>query len=231
MNDSNRRKLDKIDREDVMIADNAADFPAGSKVAEITAAIALEKAKFLAFDAQQTSGFDDKRRAQAIYDTHRDELVDLLEEFVDAANIVDDDIPGTAAKYKMPRPRNDANLIAKATSFFNDSADIETELEDGGLRHGGRDMLITIRDAFQQAAAEHDSSEEKHAEGTGGMNDSMRKMMSNSRRRDKRVRMKYRDNAAKLAAWTVASHLDRAPKKSGGGNNNSGGNEGENPPT
>ncbi len=212
MHDAHRRKLDKIDREDVMIADNAADFPNGTKVADYTALIAVEKAKFLAFDAQQTSGFDDRRQAQELYEESRDLLVDLLEEFVLAADIIDDDVPGTAAKYKMPRPRTDANLIAKSTSFFNDSPAIEDALEAAGLRKDGRDFLITFRDNFQQAANAHDSAEEKHAEGTGGMDDSMRKMMHYSRRRDKSVRMKYRQNPAKLAAWTVASHLDRAPK-------------------
>jgi hypothetical protein len=52
-----------------------------------------------------------------------------------------------------------------------------------------------------------------HAEATGGLNASFRKAMALSSKRDKRVRMKYRDNPAKLAAWTVASHLERTPKK------------------
>lgn len=219
MNDSHRRKLDKIDREDVMIADNPADFPAGSPVADLTALIAPEKARFLAFDAQQMSGFAGKNSAQGIYEDQRDELVDLLEEYALAADIVNDDIPGTRAKFRMPRLRNDGNLIAAATSFFNDSADIVSALENAGLRRNGRDALVTMRDAFQQTAAEHDSAEERHAEATGGMNDAMRKMMDYSRRRDKRVRMKYRKNPAKLAAWAVASHLDRAPKKQTGKTN------------
>ena len=220
MNDSNRRKLDKIDREDVMIADNAADFPAGTKTADYTALIAAEKSRFLAFDAQQTSGFDDQRAAQEIYDDRRDELVDLLEEFVLACDIIDDDVSGTAAKYKMPRPRSDGSLIAKASSFYNDSEDIKELLEPAGLRRGGRELLLTMRDAFQQAAGTHDSAEEAHAEATAGMKDAMRKMMSYSRRRDKSVRMKYRSNPAKLAAWTVASHLDRAPRRNTGGGTN-----------
>jgi hypothetical protein len=213
MNDAQRRKMDKIDREEAFMTDNAADFPSGSHADKWTQLINPEKAKILQFDAAQTSGFDDKRQAQEIYETRRDELVDLLEEFVLAADIVDDDIEGTAAKFKMPRPRTDQNLIAKATSFHADSDTIKTELEEAGLRAGGRGQLITIRDAFQQAALAHDSAEEHHAEATGGMNDSFRKLMQYSRRRDKSVRMKYRNNPAKLAAWTVASHLDRAPKR------------------
>jgi len=117
-------------------------------------------------------------------------LVDLLDKFALAAKIVEDDVEGTAAKFKNTYPRTDQKLITRATSFHNDSAGLETEFNDAGM----------------------DTGEESHAEATGGMIESFRKAMALSSRRDKRIRMKYRDNAAKLAAWTVASHLNRAPK-------------------
>ena len=216
MNDSQRRKADKRDGEDVFMKENAADFPKDSPADKFTKLINAEYDKILAFDAQKTSGIDDRRQAQEIYENRRDELVDLLELFVLAADIVDDDIEGTAAKFKMPRPRTDRSLIAKATSFNADSANIETALIAAELPADGRARLLTIRDAFQQAAAAHDAAKESSGEATGGMSDSFRKMMDLMRRRAKSVQMKYRNNPAKLAAWTVASHLDRAPKGKGG---------------
>lgn len=213
MNDSQRRKMDKIDREEAFFTDNAADFPANSTADDFTQQIAAEKAKILGFDAQQTSGFDDKRQAQSIYDDHRDELIDLINLFVLAASIVDDEIPGTAEKYKKPYPRTDQHLIAKATSFHTDSTAIKAQLIAAGIPEPDFGRLLTVRDAFQQAALVHDSAEEHHAEATGGMNAAFRTMMDLSRRRGKYVLMKYRDNPAKLAAWTVASHLERAPKR------------------
>jgi hypothetical protein len=225
MNDSQRRKIDKMDREEAFFTENAADFDGNLQVAKYTPLIATEKSKILAFDAQQTSGFDDKRQAQEIYDARRDELIDLLDVFVLAADIVDDDIEGTAAKFRKPYPRTDQNLIAKATSFNADAAPIRAEMLAAGLPSDAIARLLTVRDAFQQAALVHDTAEEKHAEATGGMNDSFRKMMEYSTKRGKNVQMKYRSNPAKLAAWLVASHLDRAPKRGGGnnGNNNEGG--------
>lgn len=212
MNDSQRRKMDKLDREDVFMNDNTDDFPARSPAGILTTQINVERTKINAFDAQQSSGYSAKHSAQAIYDERRERLVDLLDKFVLAAKIVEDDVEGTAAKFKNPRPRTDQNFIAAATAFYNDSANIETQFESAGMDEGDRALLLTIRDEFQQAAAAHDSGEESHAEATGGMNECFRKAMELSSRRDKRVRMKYRDNPAKLAAWTVASHLDRPPK-------------------
>lgn len=216
MNDSQMRKLDKRNREDAFIKENAADFPANSPADKFTQLINAEHAKILAFDAQQTSGRDDRRQAQEIYENRRDELVDLLEMFVLAADIVDDDIEGTAAKFKMPRPRTDQSLIAKAASFNNDSGSIETELVEAGLDEDGRARLLSLRDAFIKAAADDDAAEQASGEATGGMSDAFKKMMEYMRRRDKSVRMKYRKNPSKLAAWEIASHLDRAPKSKPG---------------
>ncbi len=213
MKDDFRRKMDKVDREEVYFIDNAADFATHAKAQELTGFINTEKAIILAFDAQQTSGFDEKRQAQEIYENRRDVLVDYLEEWVLAAAIVDHDIEGTEQAYKMPRPRTDQNLIAKATAFNANGAAIKTQLIAAGLSNEAYDNLPTARDAFQQAALVHDSAEEKHAEGTGGLIASFRKIMNWSRLRGKIVRLKYRNNAAKLAGWLVASHLDRAPRK------------------
>lgn len=216
MNDAQRRKDDKLGREDVFITDNAADFPPGSPVALLTEEINVERQKILQFDTQQFSGFAGKRQAQEIYENRRDELIDLLDKFALAAAIVDDEIEGTGVRFKNSYPRTDTIIIARAGAFHSDSADIKPELIDAGLADGDFAALLTIRDAFQQAAAAHDSAEEKHAEASGGMTDSFRKAMELSYRRGKRVKMKYRNNPAKLAAWAVASHLDRAPKKGGG---------------
>lgn len=214
MKDAFRRKMDKIDREEAFFIENAADFADNAKAQQYTTLINAEKAVILAFDAQQTSGFDDKRQAQEIYENRRDELIDILEQFVLAGAIVDDDIEGTAAKFKMPRPRTDQNLIAKATSFNTDALPIKAELIAAGLPTDVFSGLPAARDAFQQAALAHDTAEEKHGEATGGMIDSFRKIMDYSKKRGKIVQLKYRTNAAKLAGWLVASHLDRAPKKS-----------------
>lgn len=216
MNDSLLRKNDKLGREDAFVVDNAADFPKDSPVDKLSKQINIERAKALDFDAAQTSGFGDQRQAQEIYETRRDGLIDLLDEFVLAAAIVDDDIEGTAAKFKNSYPRGDQKIIARAASFYNDSVNISSELTEAGLRSGGRDQLLTLHDEFQQAAAAHDTAEERHGEATGGMNAAFRQAMELSSRRDKRIRLKYRQNPAKLAAWEIASHLDRAPKGKGG---------------
>lgn len=214
MNGSQVRKADKLDREDVFITDSAADFPAASAVASLTTEINAERQKLRDFDAAQASGFGEKRSSQGIFEERRDRIVDLLDKFVLAGAIVEDEIEGTAAKFKNPYPRSNEKLIARCTSFFKDSADIWAEMKEAGMDDGDRDLLITLRDEFQGAGAGRDSGETHHAGASGGMTASFRKAMELSAKRGKRVKMKYRNNPEKLAAWAVASHLDRAPKRS-----------------
>ena len=213
LNEVERRKQDKFDREDAFIVENAADFPAGSDVAALTAEINVERDKISAFDAAQESGQADKRSARTIYEQKRDEVIDLLDLAELAAEIVEDDIPGTAARFRNNYPRPDQVLVTRCTQFYDDSEAIKTEMAAAGFVKAKRDRLPLVRDEFNQAAVAFDTGEERRAEAKGGIRDSFRKSMEFSKRRDKRVRMKYRDNPAKLAAWTVASHLDRAPKR------------------
>lgn len=213
MNDAQLRKQDKLDREDAFVVDSDADFPAGSPVALLTAEINVERAKILQFDVEKTTGIGNREAAQEMYEDRRDEIIDLLETAELAAEIVDDDIEGTAARFKNNYPRPDHILIARCTAVFNNSEPIKAEMNEAGFTSAMRARLPLARDEFQQAAAAHDTSKERHAAATGGLNDSFRKAMALSKRRDKRIRMKYRNNPAKLAAWTVASHLNRAPKR------------------
>lgn len=213
LNDVERRKQDRLDREDAFIRENAADFPDDSDVGLLTAEINIERSKILAFDAAQESGHADKRSARTIYEQKRDEVVELLDLAELAAEIVEDDIPGTAARFKNRYPRPDHVLVARCTQFYADSENIKNQMDAAGFIKVKRDRLPLVRDEFNQAAVAYDTGEERRAEAKGGIREAFRRSMELSKRRDKRVRMKYRNNPAKLAAWTIASHLDRAPKR------------------
>lgn len=47
---------------------------------------------------------------------------------------------------------------------------------------------------------------------TGGLFDAAHRGMANGRKLNAIVRVKYDNDPQKLAAWTVASHLEKAPK-------------------
>ena len=215
MNAAQRRRMDKLDREAVFMTDNAADFPGGSPGATITTTIDANMATILGNDATLTQSFDDKHQAQDIKGDDRDRLLDKEREIVmGAAAIGDTAVPGITSQFRMPEPRTEQNIIAKATAMFDETAPpLEQKFLDVDLAKLFRDELIAARDAFQTARDNADSAAGQHAEAVGALDELFRVTMELSRQRSAIVKLKYRNNPGKLAAWTVANHLEKAPKK------------------
>jgi len=164
-------------------------------------------------DARLTVELGERHAAQEAKDSWRDKLLNLLRDFATGGKGLAGEIPRITAILKVPDNRNDQNLISAATAFFEATAPHIALFETFDLTGDDRNNLTVYRDAFIAAANEWESAVEQHAEAVGALDALFREMMSLSRKRSAIVKLKYRNNAGKLAAWTVASHLDRAPKK------------------
>jgi hypothetical protein len=213
MNDSQTRKFDKFQRESVFMSDNAADFPLntpGNKKAKELATLIIE---IQTLDAAQTSGFDDKRQSHAVKDTAEDNLREDLEMINFAARAFADEVPGAEEKFRLPRSQNEQVLLAKARSFLADAAPLEAQFIECGLPADFLGDLQADITAFEQADASADSAAESHSAATGALADAFKRGMALTGKLESIVKIKYRDNAGKLAAFVVASHLERAPQK------------------
>lgn len=213
MTDAQRRRMEKFDREKVFMDDNAADFPADSPADKVNDLLYPKMDQVLALDADLIQELGERRAAQEAKDDARDILLDLLRDFSTAAVGIGDEVPGITEQFKVPRDRTDQNLIAAATAFFDASAPHIAKFAEVGISSADRDNLQTFRDNFIAARGEWQSAVEEHAEAVGALDALFREMMALSRKRSAIVKLKYRDDAGKLAAWTLASHLERAPKK------------------
>jgi hypothetical protein len=213
MNDAHRRRMDKIDRERVLITDNAADFPKNSPVDLISVIINAKAAEVLARDADLAAALGGRAQAINVKGDRRDNLLERFREIVLGARAIGNQaVPGITAMFTMPEPRTDQNLIATAEAYFTKTAALEQQFIDVGLDAGFRAALMTAKNEFQTALDEADSEAEERAEAVGALDALMREIMQLSRQRSAMVKLKYKDNPGKLAAWTVASHLESAPK-------------------
>ncbi|HEX8246881.1 MAG TPA: hypothetical protein VF599_01760 [Pyrinomonadaceae bacterium] len=213
MNDSQRRKFDKFQRESVFMSDNAADFPLNTSGDKVAKDLATLIADIQTLDAAQTSGFDDKRQSHALKNSAVGNLRKSLELMSFAAKAFADEVPGTEEKFRLPRSQNEQILLAKARSFHADAAPLEAKFVEYGLPADFLAGLQADIDAFEQAAEAADSAGESHAEATGALTEAFKRGMTLTRKLEAIVKIKYRDNAGKLAAWTSASHLERAPQR------------------
>lgn len=212
MEASQRRKTDKFQREDNFMKDNAADFPAdsaGGKTAKEAAALTgtIEN-----LAAQQISGADDSRQHTSVKEDLMDELNETIRNLNRAANAFGDEVAGAEMKFRLPRNRSGQNLLATAKSFAADAEPLKAKFVEYGLDADFLDDLRALIAEVETRNAQADSAGDLRAEATGGLFDAIQKRSAISRKLDSIVKIKYRSNPAKLAAWAVASHLERDPQ-------------------
>jgi hypothetical protein len=198
-----------------MINDNAVDFPKDSPVDLISAVIDEKFAEALQRDAFLVSAHSDKLQAREIKGDSRDRLLDLYRDVVTGAIAIGNAaVPGITQKFHMPEPRTEQNLIAHADSVYADTAPpLEAKFFGAGLDGDFRDQIIAGKNDFQQARDNAASADEHYSEAVGALDALFREMMALARQRAALVKLKYKNNPGKLAAWKIASHLEKAPKR------------------
>jgi hypothetical protein len=113
--------------------------------------------------------------------------------------------------FRLPRNRSGQNLIATAKSFVADAEPLEAKFVEYGLDEDFPEDFGDLIAEIETRTAQADTADDSRAEATGGLMDSIQKRSALSRKLDSIVKIKYRTNPAKLAAWAVASHLERDP--------------------
>ncbi len=213
MRDTERRKQDRFEREQAFMTDNAADFPGGTPgdVAAVKHTAIIDEMNTLA--AQQVSGGTSAAQSFSNKEDLLDNLFSMIRNINRAANAFTDEIPGSNLKFRLPRNRSQQNLLATGRAFHTDATPLEAKFIEYGL---GKFFLADLQadiDAVETADTAADTSDEQKAAATGGLIDAAKRGMANSRKLNAIVRIKYDNNPQKLAAWTLASHLEKAPKK------------------
>jgi hypothetical protein len=213
MNASQRRKLDKFQREARFMADNAADFPGnspGDKAANLQIDVIAEIENYA---AQQISGSDSSRQETSVKDDYLDDLIEMIRDINRAANAFADEVPGIEQKFRLPRTRSQQNIVSTAQSFQTDATPLKAKFIEYGL---DADFLTDLHDTIDHVrnrSSQADSAQGQQTTATGGLTYAIGRGMDVSRKLDAIVKIKYRNNPAKLSAWAVASHLERAPQR------------------
>ena len=112
----------------------------------------------------------------------------------------------------MPRSQSDQNLLAAANAFYIDSEKYEAEFQTYGLPATFRADLLAAITAFEDSMSPTGTAIDEQVAATAQIGGAVRRGMIARRILEGVVKNKYADNSQKLAAWTVASHLERAPK-------------------
>jgi hypothetical protein len=152
------------------------------------------------------------RQNVGIKDGFLDELKKLLQKMNRAAVSMADEIDSIENLFRMPRRRSEEIWIAAARAFYNDSAPYDDAFQEYDLPKTFRADLLTLISSFENATEVKDVAKEQRGGATGGLEAALREAGKSSRKLKGIVENKFVDDAQKLAAWVIASHLEAADK-------------------
>ena len=188
----------------------ASDFPptsiGGQQFALVSAA--LPKAGDLA--AQQVSGGGEKKAGVKSKATAYKQIHDDLLAISDAAHSLA--LLGTAGlqgKFLMPRNHGAQDMLNAARAFQKDATPLAAQFASVGLPADFLKQLDTDISDCEAAISAKTSGLKMQAGATGGIGDMAHKAAIALHVLNTVVRNTYKNDPAKLAEWTVASHVER----------------------
>ncbi len=190
--------------------ENVADFKAGSAGAANFALVGA------AADAMEQSGATQTSGASGEATVRKGIALAELREDLRAINrtaralAVDDSTVGEL--FRMPVGNNEQNLLAAARAFLTGATPLKDQFIEFGLPVDFIEDLQADINAFEQAVSGKGAATGEKVSATASIGDAVKNGLEGLRRLRAIVPNKYRDNPAKLAAWTSASHVVRAAK-------------------
>jgi hypothetical protein len=175
--------------------DNVAIISTSEKALECFADIAAAIAALETESANQLKGSTDSKKEHSTKNTAREHLREYLQTISRTANAVDYEIPNFSKEFVFPKNRNKQTFIK-----YGLDAEIINELE-------------AEINAFEATLTKSASAAGMKVTATSEINEAVKKGSIGLRVADVIIKNLFRDNPAKLAAWTTASHLEKPPKR------------------
>lgn len=213
MTDSERRRLEMFIRVRQFGADQAGDFPPGSIAATQFGVIDGVIGEVEQYSGDQAASFGDARQLFVAKDTARENLREEMSDITRTSRSMVYQFDGIDAEFRMPRNRNDQDLLAAARAFHENSAEYEAAFVEYGLPAGFRGDLQKAIDDFEASLNPTGTAIDEQVAATAQIAEAIRRGMVARRILDGVVKNKYAGNVGKLAAWLSASHIEKAPKK------------------
>lgn len=211
MNDLERNYYNAFVRVRDFGAENAADFPVNSAGGNGFAAVGAAVDEMEQSGATQASGAGGQMTAQ------KGVVIAEVREDLRAINrtaralAVDDHSIGEL--FRMPYGNNEQTLLAAARAFLTNATPVKAQFIEYGLPDDFLEDLQADITAFEQAVSGKSAATGEKISATATIGNAVDKGLNALRRLRAIVPNRYRDNPAKLAAWTSTSHVERTAKK------------------
>ncbi len=211
MKDTERRHYEALARVRQFCAEHAADFPADTMGAQLSATLNTHVNALNAHTTTQASSLHTAAQNSATRADARARLNADLEAISRTARAMDFDTPGLAERFRRPRDnRNDQTLLAAARAFAADALPLKAEFIRRAMPADFIETLQADINAFEQSVAGQNQSRAARIAATTAIKTAITEGAKIVSQLDAVVRNRYREDPATLAAWDSARHVERA---------------------
>src|SRR4051812_38565143 len=214
MNDTVNSNLQTCRRMQEFCSSHSSDFAPTSLGAQLSTKLSTQLSDLTSLTATQASGGGAARQATELRADARDDLHSRLKRFNRTANAIAITVPGLDNKFRLPRGDNDEQLVATARAFASDAVEFKDHFT-------AREMPATCIDDLNASITRFENSMDDQSGAVGdrvgsgvAINKKIEEIMPTRRELNPIMENKYADDAATLAEWKRASHIERAARRS-----------------
>jgi hypothetical protein len=213
MNDAQTKVYEMLTRVKSFGAEHALDFPLSSLGGEKFAALGGVIDELEQHGAAQSAGAGAARTSTGAKRAAREILRRQLTAVNETTRAMESIQPGIAASFRMPNTNGDQALLNTARAFVGAATPLKNEFIRRELPASFLEDLDAAINAFESAVNSQTQSTERRVAATAAIEAVIERGRQLVRELDAIVKNKYRNNAATLAAWESASHVERLPRK------------------
>jgi hypothetical protein len=150
---------------------------------------------------------DAKQGTQTLNEARESLLADLFS-IREAAKVM-----GVEEKFPYPPRNNDGQLLQMAGVYATNALPLKAQLIAHELPADFLEDLAADKAAFQSTSAERGNAVGDHIAARQELDDALGRGVEIIRKLTSLMKVKYTNNPGKLAEWTAATHIERAPRR------------------
>lgn len=187
-------------------------FPPTTLGGELLAVVGQTANQLSAFIEAEITGGKASRQGTSTKAELRAEIRGDITDLIRTVRSSPQKMPNTDKKFRMPRNFNDKTLIGNAQSLVKEAARFAEELVRRELPADFLEKLGNKVAMFEEVVSEQNNGTTARVSARAAIDEAIARGMEAMRELDAIVRNKFRNNPTALAAWTIASHIERPPK-------------------
>jgi len=213
MNDEQRRRHERFLRVRAFCESLPQEFPIDSRGAQALEAVvsAVERSEEL--DASQSTHKRESEQGTMRRKELREELRAQLSNISKTARIIGKENAAIKDRFRLAGSRgNDQNLLSAARSIHAEATPFKSLFLEYDMALNFLEALSLTITKFEQSMNQQSTGVGGRTQARAGIDQVQQQAASELEKLDTAVRNRFRDNRAMLAAWEVASRLERAPR-------------------